>query len=673
MLLVHEVKKKKNIIFFLCLIIFYIFWQSKSIYGGDAGDLVSTAFVLGVPHPPGYPLYSLLGWFLAQIPLFSVAWRLNFLSSIPAALSCFLIFKIISLFTKNSFYPLLAAFISAFVYPVYLYAQVPEIFSLLLFFVLILVYFSLLYRLKYQLKFLYLFAFFLGLSLTHHHLIFFLFPSFMLLIFHKNKKIKSLLNLKTVLKLVILFLLPLSLYLYVYLAAANNPPINWEDPVTIRKFIRLVSRESYGTFTSSPMAAYRSVLPRLLDVLVFLKFVYDDFGLLGIFLIPLGLVFLFKKNQTFFYGVVLSLLMLIFFIFYAAFPLLIDFNVATYERFILLPYIFLILTIGFGMIFFHQQALLLTKKFTNKRLKTTLLLGIKAIFAFYALGFFLVNFPSIKILKNDQTAENLGRDILAPLEPKSILILSEDTPLFDTQYVYYTQKFRNDVILIHRSKLFAPFYMKTLKKYYPSLTLSSDKNKGFKDVKDFIAKNYRRHPIYLNSYIEPKKGQVIPCGLLYKYYPSQKEIPLSLLVKKDESFWKIYQDPLAGSLKIYQNLMLADVLRVYSDAHTQVAKFYYDKNLKDKSAFHFKQAIKLQPETAQNHYYLGKIYFAQKKCQPALLKLKKAKELEPDHLDTYFMLGQVYANCLNDPQKAKFYKKQYLQKRQEQEGLLEKL
>lgn len=55
--------------------------------GGDGGDLVTAAYTLGVPHPPGYPTYCLLGWLFARLPLRDVAWRLNLMSAVGAALA----------------------------------------------------------------------------------------------------------------------------------------------------------------------------------------------------------------------------------------------------------------------------------------------------------------------------------------------------------------------------------------------------------------------------------------------------------------------------------------------------------------------------------------------------------------------------------------------------------
>ena len=55
--------------------------------GGDGGDLITAAYTLGVPHPPGYPIYCLLGRLFACLPLGDVARRLNLMSAVGAGLA----------------------------------------------------------------------------------------------------------------------------------------------------------------------------------------------------------------------------------------------------------------------------------------------------------------------------------------------------------------------------------------------------------------------------------------------------------------------------------------------------------------------------------------------------------------------------------------------------------
>jgi tetratricopeptide (TPR) repeat protein len=53
----------------------------------DSGELIVAARTLGVPHPPGFPLYVLLAHIATLIPIGSIAVRVNFASAVFAALA----------------------------------------------------------------------------------------------------------------------------------------------------------------------------------------------------------------------------------------------------------------------------------------------------------------------------------------------------------------------------------------------------------------------------------------------------------------------------------------------------------------------------------------------------------------------------------------------------------
>ena len=54
----------------------------------DDGLFITTATFAGVAHPPGYPLYIVLGWLASLVPFGSVAWRVHALSGLMGALTC---------------------------------------------------------------------------------------------------------------------------------------------------------------------------------------------------------------------------------------------------------------------------------------------------------------------------------------------------------------------------------------------------------------------------------------------------------------------------------------------------------------------------------------------------------------------------------------------------------
>ena len=65
----------------------YAATASPGVLPADAGEFQWVVNELGVAHPPGYPLYTLLGWAFARLPLGAPAFRVNLYSALVAALT----------------------------------------------------------------------------------------------------------------------------------------------------------------------------------------------------------------------------------------------------------------------------------------------------------------------------------------------------------------------------------------------------------------------------------------------------------------------------------------------------------------------------------------------------------------------------------------------------------
>src|SRR5258707_15234108 len=57
---------------------------APSVPTGDSGELITVAGVLGIAHPPGYPLFSMLGHLFTPLPSGSPPLRVNLLSALFA-------------------------------------------------------------------------------------------------------------------------------------------------------------------------------------------------------------------------------------------------------------------------------------------------------------------------------------------------------------------------------------------------------------------------------------------------------------------------------------------------------------------------------------------------------------------------------------------------------------
>jgi hypothetical protein len=84
--------------FWVCglLLVFWqvLLWaQSPSILMDDSGEMVAASWNLGLPHPPGYPLFDLLGHVFSWLPVGTVAFRFNLMSSVIVLLSLVFLLK----------------------------------------------------------------------------------------------------------------------------------------------------------------------------------------------------------------------------------------------------------------------------------------------------------------------------------------------------------------------------------------------------------------------------------------------------------------------------------------------------------------------------------------------------------------------------------------------------
>lgn len=71
---------------FLATQVVYLLTLTVSCPFWDSGEYIATSYILGVPHPPGTPLYVLIGRIAAMIPLFEmVATRVNWLSALASS------------------------------------------------------------------------------------------------------------------------------------------------------------------------------------------------------------------------------------------------------------------------------------------------------------------------------------------------------------------------------------------------------------------------------------------------------------------------------------------------------------------------------------------------------------------------------------------------------------
>ncbi|MET0553159.1 MAG: DUF2723 domain-containing protein [Vicinamibacteria bacterium] len=248
----------------------YLRTIAPTVVGGDSGELVTAAATLGVAHPPGYPLYTLLAHAFTWLPFGGVALRVNLLSAVCGALAAALVCRAVRRATGDPWAGVLAAGALAFSPLVWPYAVTAEVFPLNDLFVaalaLCVVEVERAGEPAARRRGLGAFALLAGLAAANHHTIVFVAAPFGAYLLARNR---GLLTPRLAAVLAGLALAGASPYLYLPWAAARQPAIAWGDPSSVSGFLTHVLRREYGTFqlATADVGGGGGGLPRIADLL----------------------------------------------------------------------------------------------------------------------------------------------------------------------------------------------------------------------------------------------------------------------------------------------------------------------------------------------------------------------------------------------------------------------
>src|SRR5882757_8382076 len=69
----------------------YLLTLAPEVTLEDSGELCTASYYAGIPHPPGYPFWTLYSWLWTLLPIGNVTWRVELGESFAAAMGCGLV------------------------------------------------------------------------------------------------------------------------------------------------------------------------------------------------------------------------------------------------------------------------------------------------------------------------------------------------------------------------------------------------------------------------------------------------------------------------------------------------------------------------------------------------------------------------------------------------------
>lgn len=217
----------------------------------DVAEFQTVPAILGICHPTGYPLYTLLGklW-ITFFALGSVAWRMNVLSTVCTALAAGVLAGICRFYA-----PLPVAMAAGLTYAFSFYqwtvASQADPHSLNALFAGLIVASALAWEYKPGPRTLRTLALVCGLALANHLLTVMLLPAVALILLFRpferdgDPPERPRLGLKDAAVSLGLFALGLSLYAYLPIRAAMHPPLDYAHPTTLARFVYLVTGQQF--------------------------------------------------------------------------------------------------------------------------------------------------------------------------------------------------------------------------------------------------------------------------------------------------------------------------------------------------------------------------------------------------------------------------------------------
>lgn len=531
----------------------YLKTLAPSVTFIDSGELAAVACTLGIAHPTGYPLFTLLGWFFSKLPIAAEEiMRLNIMAAFFCAAGVFVFYHLVYFLLRgvcgtskdkkggeNSGAIRIAsagaALLLAFSETYWSQATAIEVYSLHVFFLsfVTFAFFKAVYGDEWKThtsdhwgssnRWWYVFAFGLGLSFTNHMTTILLAPGLLYLYFATQGFDAT--SWKRIGRMAIPFVIGFSVYLYLPFRASQAPLLNWGNPTTFEKFLWHWTGKQYRVWIFSSTEAAGRQLAYFFNDLPY------EFAYVGLALAIPGIIFLWRRVWKI--GVAIALL---FFgcVFYS-----INYDIHDIDSYFLLAYFCIALLAGAGLLALNNwlHSTLFALRSSPYALRSTLIA--------LSLTPCIFHFEKTNETKN-YLVEDYTMNMFDSFQPNA-LVLSYQWDYWVSASFYYqlVKGYRTDVTVVDKELLRRSWYFKQLERSHPWLIENSRsevdaflkelhkfehelpynpneiQGRFVEMIRSLVSRNIGSRPIYVTTEIEPEFThgyQRVPEGLAMRLY-----------------------------------------------------------------------------------------------------------------------------------------------------------
>jgi hypothetical protein len=466
----------------ILVFIIYLITLAPSVVQIDSGELAAAQATLGIAHPTGYPLFTMIGYLFSLIPLpFSKILQLNILAAIycSAGVGVFTYtikycLDNLSVFKKNNSlkesskkekkkgkeqqaekiivipenFKLLTAVFGgltlAFSRTFWFQGTSVEVYSLHLLLITLII-LSLLKAFvksfeKDKISNWLLFAFFLALGFTNHLTTLMILPGTAYLYFTRYKFSSA--SLKQLALMILLFAAVLvAVYSYLPLRASQNPILNWGNPIDWERIYRHVTGKQYQVWLFTSFDSAGKQFSYFWSILPFEFYIGLLLAIVGI------IVSLFKSRM-------LGLFILITFVFTVLYS--INYDIHDIDSYFLLAFIMLAFFAAFGAL------KILEMKSLPKNYGMIGLSIVIAVQLFF--NFIKVNQSGVN------TFEDYTKAVLNTVPENSIIFSYQWDYFISASYYYqFVEGYRKDVAVIDKELLRRSWYYNQINNQHPKV------------------------------------------------------------------------------------------------------------------------------------------------------------------------------------------------------------